>query len=643
MRNDPEPLTRADLLWCAGLFLGGWVLRLVHLATIQDSPFFSRLMLDPLFYDEWGRRIAAGDWLGDRPFFQDPLYPYFLGALYAVFGHRFTPVLAIQGLLGAMVAPLVFLATRTWFSRPAARVAGLLAAFHLPLIYYEGLILKTWLAVFLVAVALWLFSRALLGASCWSWFVAGVVFGLASLARGNLVLCVPLLAAWLLLSGEAAGPGGAHAVRGRRAGGLAAGALLLGCGLVLGTTAVRNRAVGGEWILTTSNAGQNFFIGNNPYNTTGEYAWLPFVDPDPGDEERDFAREAERRAGKPLSPRQVSAFWFSEAFRWIRAHPGDWLRLTWRKSRNLWGAYEIPDNLDFYLYRASAPVLRLPVPGWGLVAPLGLVGACLAWRRRGWPRLLLLYLASYALSVVLFFVFSRFRTTMAPALFPLAGHAAVELARRGREAWTPPRKGWPAALRAWGLLLLFVGFVNLPVRATADSWSYRLASFAGLPVRLETSATAHYNLGLSYAAEAKDAADPAALLGLAEVELRLALEQGARYAKVYVELGKVLARQGRDREALAVYGQAAVLEPGLYSTHHAMGLLYRRLGDPPSAEQSFRQALRLEPRHVASVVRLGEVLLDQGRPADAAVTFRYALELDHDNRSARAGLERAGG
>jgi len=89
------------LVWAAGLFALALALRLVHLATIRDSPFFSILYIDPLFFDEWGQRIAAGKWLSDRPFFLDPLYPYFLGAVYALVGHHYEPVAAIQGLLGA--------------------------------------------------------------------------------------------------------------------------------------------------------------------------------------------------------------------------------------------------------------------------------------------------------------------------------------------------------------------------------------------------------------------------------------------------------------------------------------------------------------------------------------------------------------
>ena len=67
-------------------------LRLAHLLTVRDSPFVSILYIDPLWYDEWATRIASGQLLSERPFFLDPLYPYFLGAIFAAFGHHYEPV-----------------------------------------------------------------------------------------------------------------------------------------------------------------------------------------------------------------------------------------------------------------------------------------------------------------------------------------------------------------------------------------------------------------------------------------------------------------------------------------------------------------------------------------------------------------------
>jgi len=633
--GGPDP-RRAGWLWASGLFVAALALRLAHLVTIRDSPFFRHLILDPRMYDEWGQRIAAGFWLGQRPFFQDPLYAYFLGALYALFGHRYFPVLVLQALLGALVPVLVYLAARPWFGQRAAAAGGVIAAVYLPSVYYGGLILKTWMTVLLVALTLWLLSSTLSrGERGPAWFWTGVCSGLACLTRGNLILALPLLAAWTL-AGKPAGEKGTS-----RAGRFGPALwLLAGAALTILPATLHNRIAGGEWIPTTSNEGQNFFIGNNPLNRTGEYERLPFVSPNPQHEEAGFSAEARRRTGRELTAREVSRFWFSEARAWIRAEPAAWGALLWRKLRAYWGAYEIPDNLDYYLYRESAPLLRLPIPGFGLIAPLGLLGGALAWKRRGWPRLLVLYVAVYSLSVVLFFVFSRFRMAMMPALFPLAGFALVELWARSR-AVARDRGARRALLGALLLLLACLVFVNVPVRARAGGPACRLAAALGLPARPETSATAHFNLGVTLAALAADSEDPAATLRQAEAELRQAIGEDPGRAGLRVELGKVLARQGRNREAIEVYRGAAALEPGDYRIHHTLGLLFRREGDAGAAEAAFRAALALAPRHAASATRLGETLLEQGRPEEAAEMFPRALRLAPGNRAAMKGLRAA--
>ena len=107
--------------------------------------------------------------------------------------------------------------------------------------------------------------------------------------------------------------------------------MLIGSGVVLALSAGHNVVGSGEWVLTTSNAGQNFYIGNNALNLKGQYTRLPFVDPNPKYEERGFAREAHRRTGVELTPTEVSRYWFGQGLDWIRANPGDWLVLTGKK------------------------------------------------------------------------------------------------------------------------------------------------------------------------------------------------------------------------------------------------------------------------------------------------------------------------
>jgi 4-amino-4-deoxy-L-arabinose transferase-like glycosyltransferase len=604
------------------LFGAALALRVVHLLTVRDSPFFNYLYIDPGWYDEWGQRIAAGQLMDQRPFFMDPLYPYLIGAIYALAGHSYIAVGAVQAVLGACVAPLVFIAARPWYPSPVPLLAGGVAAVYLPSIFFDGILMKPGLSVFLTAVALGLFSRGLVRGGTWIWFAAGATWGLSCLTRGNQLLVLPVVAVFLAAELP-------RAVRWR-----ALAALVAGCVIILVPSAAHNFHASGELVVTTVNGGQNFYIGNNPHNETGEYQQLPFVRPNPKYEQVDFEQEAERRAGRELTDREISRFWFAESFRWIREEPMAWVRLMGRKVRGFFGAYEIPDSLDYYLYRQHAPVLRLPLPGYGLLAPLALLGALLSWPRRGWPRLLVVIVVAYSASVVLFFVFSRFRSVLFPALFVLAAHAAVRLGGLWRRAVTERGRAGPAVLAT----LLFAGcfaFVNLPVRAMRGSWGYQLAQAVGLPVRLETSAAGYFNLGVKYAALASEKPEPEVWLARAEEQLEASVAEAElavrnevargrprfeaerrnpRLRQAYEELGKVLARQDRTREALESYQRAAEIDPFSPRLQHGIGLLHRRLGELDLAEAAFRRALELpRGRTAATAQQLDQIRAETGR------------------------------
>jgi hypothetical protein len=98
------------------IFAVALAVRLLHIWQIRDAPFFSVLMGDSRAYDEWARRIAAGDWIGTDVFYQAPLYPYFLGVIYAIAGHHLLLVRIVQAVLGSLACVFLVLAGRRLFS-----------------------------------------------------------------------------------------------------------------------------------------------------------------------------------------------------------------------------------------------------------------------------------------------------------------------------------------------------------------------------------------------------------------------------------------------------------------------------------------------------------------------------------------------
>ena len=133
-------------------------LRVTHVFALRKTPFFNHLQLDHRAYDEWAWEIARGDWLGTKVFFVDPLYAYFLGGLYALFGHDLLAARLSQAVLGVGTCALcAVLGRRVLGSAALGNLAALIVALFVPAIFYEAAIEKTGLALFLFTLALALF------------------------------------------------------------------------------------------------------------------------------------------------------------------------------------------------------------------------------------------------------------------------------------------------------------------------------------------------------------------------------------------------------------------------------------------------------------------------------------------------------
>jgi tetratricopeptide (TPR) repeat protein len=538
----------------AALLLLALLVRAVYLAQIRSSPFFGTLLGDAASYDAWGMRIQS-DWVGGEIFYQAPLYPYWLALFYRVGGHHTLIVRVAQIGLGAGAAALLALAGRSFVSRRAAWIAGLLLAFYAPALFFEGLVQKPSLDLFLVCALLFFLGRLENGAHRMrTAFAAGVTLGCLSLTRENAVILLPALAIWL-----------AWLARGAAAR-LVAG-LLLGSTLVLAPVALRNYAVGRELVLTSTQFGANFFIGNNEA-ADGLYEPLVWGHGSYPEEHQDAIDLATQAAGRPLAAREVSAYWAGLAWQWIRAHPVDWLKLMGKKALLVFNAHEVADSDEPVVYEDASWVLRglSAVCTFGVVCPLAAVGAVATWRDR--RRLAVLYLVAggIACSAALFFVFARYRFPMVPVILLFAGAGIDEIAGLVRE-----RRRRELGIAA-GVLVATSAVVWLPLLHGAD----------GRP-----RATAYYNLAVSL----EQAGDEAAAL----TSYRSAIADQPDLVQARVNLGSLLARSGDLAAAIEEERSALAVRPDDAVAHTILANALFGIGHLDEAEVHYRAALRVEP------------------------------------------------
>jgi Tfp pilus assembly protein PilF len=604
-------MTALSRFWLPGILALAFALRLAYLIELRHTPFFDQLILDLAAYDSWAQDIARGDWSGSEVFYQDPLYPYFLAILYWVLGHRLTFVYLIQIVLGVITCYLVYWIGRRVFSPVAGLLAAGIAATYKPWIFYDVQIEKSFLAVFLICASCALLLRG-------AWLLAGLALGLAVLVRGNYLLLLPFVLSGILFLSD----NDTYSVRIRRA--MSYG---LGVASILTVTLVRNFTVAGDWVLTTSQVGQNFFIGNNPENLTGMYRPPEFVRSDPKFERLDFAREAERLAGRRLKPSEVSTFWFNRAVEFIAARPVDFLKLLAQKTALFWNYYEIPDNLDSYFFERYSRVMRLWLPGFGVVAPLGALGMvlCLPQWRRLWP--LYFFAAGYFLSIIFFYIFARYRLPVVPFMMVFAGQAIYQL-----YSWIR-RRNVRQLLYSAALLLLFTMGVHLPL---VNAYNPAAVNNLGAVLLRMGKIEEAESLFRQVIARRPDFADGRNNLGVTLLrkgdiaqgldQIREAIRLKPRHPNSYVNLGQALLLQQDTGGAMDAFVTAIRLDPASAEAAAGLGLVHRANGDQAAALEAFRKALDLDPQSGEIHNNLAIVLLARGEPAEALKHFDAAIQ-----------------
>lgn len=406
---------RSPLAEAAAVAVSAAALKLLFLASVLDNPFVAGMTNDEAHHLETAAAIlAAGPLQGDAFYFA-PLYPYLLAALFAVLGEHPIPALALQAVLGGLHVGLVhLLGWRFTGRRWTARIAAAAALLYGPYWMYETLLLKTTAAATLTAATVVMLLAAGDRSDNRRWAAGGLMLGVLALLRGNTLVVAAAVAAGLLLE-HRRGRASARAV--------ALWGLALVCGILPAT--LHNLVAASDLVPTTAQGGVQLWIGNHE-GATGTYVALRPGRGLPAQERADAFSVAEAAEGQPLFPSEVSAWWLRRSLEWIADDPLGWLRLTAVKLRLLHAHSEVVDVVDIGLYRRLSPQLRLAWLGFGPVVALAAAGVVLERRRLAGSRAMLAFLLVGSIaSVVLFFVFARYRLPFVSLYLVLAA-AGVE-------------------------------------------------------------------------------------------------------------------------------------------------------------------------------------------------------------------------
>ncbi|UCE60472.1 MAG: tetratricopeptide repeat protein [Phycisphaerales bacterium] len=558
-------------IWSIVLVMGvGASIRLVHVIDTWNVPTVRHLVGDAAGYHAWALRIVGGEWIGSEPFYQAPLYPYVLALWYWVLGESVGAVRIIQALLGTWAAGLLCVSTWRLFGRSTGLVAGVMLALYAPAFFFDGIIQKTSLGCFLTCLLL--AGMTWRGGRWWSavTLVSGIVVALLVLTRENALVWVPILLIWVAVTGWGEDRG--KCVRGL-------GTYVLGGALILGVVGVRNRAVSGEWSISTFQAGPNFYIGNH-VGASGLYEPLIRGHETPVFERDDATMLAEQATGRSMSAKEVSDYWMGQALAEIRSDVTGWLGLVGRKALLVFNRYEVADAESQYVYSDDSRILAVVGPIWqlGVLGPLAMAGVVIT--RKEWRELWVYYalIVSMAGSVALFYVTARYRFPLVPLLIPFAAVGVTKI-------WESIRNRQGRVVI--GAILAALGTAMVVNRSMLEE------------ERLD--AMAYMNVGVALAQGGE--VEPAT------VYFRRAVEVNPRSAEPNNNLAMALAIQGDYEGAVAHYRMALAADATLVGVAYNLGVALERLGRVGEALEQYQRAVELDRGDVEAkraVARLGE-------------------------------------
>ncbi|MBK6764831.1 MAG: glycosyltransferase family 39 protein [bacterium] len=558
-------------------------LRVWHLVHAQVSPTFLNPAVDPLWYHQAAERVAHG-YYGPWPLFRAPLYPALLGWVYRFVENDRLWARILNIICQAAALAVIYHTARTHFGRLAAVVTALLCCVNGMLIFFSAEILSTSLEVLMAALAMWSTLALRKSPSRNQAVITGIVWGLAAITRPNFLLVAPValaVALWPVW---------------RQTARMTALTGLVALFVPVIPVTLANLFMGGEPVLIATQGGVNFWIGNNP-NADGISSILPQSD-------RFWTLDkataiAERDAGRKMKPGALSDYYYDKGLDYLLTNPGPAASLMLRKTALFFNRFEGSNNKHIAYYAAQTPGLSwLIALNLALLLPLAILGIWATPRTEA--RALWLISLTYAATVIMFFIASRFRMPVVPWLCVLAGTGIA-----GWSALTPKIKATSAGLAA--VVLLF---------AVVNPYHAQEAPLGA----------ARYMDGNAYLAMGK--------LDSAEVCFTDAMNDAGSRELAQLNLGVIVQKHKRYRDAMNIYGRMLREYPESLPALNNFGVSAEQMHDTARALDAYQRAFYLDSTYADSRENLARLLIAVGRrhlrwlrPWDAREPLLQSIEV----------------
>jgi tetratricopeptide (TPR) repeat protein len=535
----------ADFFIVSGVGLFAFALRSLYLSTFMDTvPTALTPLNDAKMYWGMGLKIYKEGWLlpDAGPFYQAPLYSYFLALFHHFSDHRLETVLRIQSLLGTINVTLCYAIGRQFLPKSRAAMGALLfSCCHLAL-FFESKVLAATLGLhlflwFSLVFLLWIHRE-----SIGYLVLSALLFSASILCRPNLLFIVPfLLLLFFVHDCQDKKPtlqfhkkSWIHAM-------LFFGIFLLG----ISPVPLRNGLVTGEWVPLTANSGVTLYMGTNPL-AQGGLASIPGLSNNIEDQQFQSVTLAEKELGKELNYAESSSFWIKKTLKWVVNYPWQFLILEGKKL--VWSVYYTPPAVNDSSHFEGRQITLLRVGSYFTL--LALIGGLLAVPGLMKTRAGLFIVACWAGYILLSLVYyssDRFLLTMLP------------MAAFGFFQWSYTSAGKFSRISFVSLRFLLWFFIVIALAGNPFLYKYRIQEM-GL---------GHYNLGVFY--EGRNQLD------MAENEYKNALHYIPSHTSSLLNLGVLLAKQNSLENSTNLFKKVLELDPANETARKNMSINLNRM------------------------------------------------------------------
>jgi len=389
-------MDKKERIYLCLIILLAFLVRFLNLLEIHNNPLPYVIVnweaFDQYRFMELARVFLNENWIGIEVTRYSPVYSWVIALLLKLFGDNLTIVFLFQMLLGVLACYVIYkIAFLIFENKTIGLISSFIMALYAPLIFYETKLIRAALITYSVLFSFYFFLIFLKSKKLNYVFFSGLILGFSIVLRPHVL---PLFIIIYLLFTK---------ILGRKKTIQSIGVFLVALIIMILPLFIRNMTLGKKVIISYQGP-STFWIGNT-FDSTG--VGLPRRDT-----RNVLANESQGSIAKT----------FLVFAKETSKHPSEYIKLYLNKMRMFFNAYEVPGNLNYYLFVQQQIALKIAIFNFGFIIPLALLTLILVKNKYIYIPALCLFLSVLVFSVVLFHIQGRYRLPSVPFFIILASY-----------------------------------------------------------------------------------------------------------------------------------------------------------------------------------------------------------------------------